>query len=147
MAYDFCKITICGRLATDPRRSEVSGKTVLNCRVAASVGFGDKQSTNFVSFSLWDKIADAMADKLRKGDRVLIHGDLETEEYETKGEKRTGLKLRFTEQFLLLEDTRERGDTGERGRDDGRNEFGGREDFNPPRGQQSSGRGGFPGRR
>ncbi len=154
MAYDFCKLTMCGRLVADPRRGEVNGKTVLNCRMAASVGFGDNAQSTFVSFALWDKLADAVADKLSKGDRVLIHGDLVTREYTVKDEKRTDLELRYTDSFCLLEDTRGREDTGERpqwgqqsrGRGgpndwpDQRND-----DFRPP-GQGRSG-GGFPGRR
>jgi len=138
MAYDFCKLTMLGRLVADPRRGEAAGKTVLNCRMAATVGFGDKESSTFVSFAIWDKLAEAMADKLSKGSRVLVHGDLSTREYETKGEKRTDLEFRFVDSFTLC-------DSAPGG---GRKDWPDQkpDDFDPPRGRTGE-RSGFPGRR
>ncbi len=143
MAYDLCKVSIIGRLVADPRMGEANQKTTCNCRVAATVGFGDNQQSSFVSFTLWDKLADAVGPKLQKGDKVYVSGDLVLKEYETNGEKRSSMKIRFVDDFILLTDTRDRPDTGERPKGDGR-EFGARDEFNPPRGGQQRGGGASP---
>lgn len=128
--FSKCKVSIIGRLCTDPQMGEAAGKTVCRCRVAADVGFGDKKEGQFINFTLWDKLAEAVGPKLQKGDRVAVDGDLVLDKYEGKNGSGATLQVKYVDSFILLEDTRERPDTGERPRD-GR-DFGGREDFNPP---------------
>lgn len=142
--FSKCKVSVIGRLTGDPRTGEANGKYYANCRVAADVGFGEKKTSSFINFTLWDKLAEAVGPKLQKGDKVAVDGDLILEEYEGKDGKKSSLQIRFVDTFILLEDTRDRADTGERPRGRDGSEFGKSDEFNPPResGGSPFGRGG-----
>ena len=80
------------RLTTDPqvRKTKGSGKSVLSFQGAINRG-KDKNGSeraDFPSFIAWEKRAEAIAQYTKKGDRLLVEGDLTTRTYEKDGEKR-----------------------------------------------------------
>lgn len=83
-------VSIIGRLGQDPElRYTPSGHAVINLRVAINEQFGDKQQTTWLTVVVWDKLAEACAEYLRKGSRIAVLGRLSSRTYETNGHKRS----------------------------------------------------------
>ena len=100
-------LTIVGTIVADPEtRFTPSGAGVTNFRVAVNARKFDKQSNEFKkqppkfwACNAWNqgsmKLAENVADQLKKGDGVVVYGELVTREYETKeGEKRSVDEIR-----------------------------------------------------
>lgn len=101
-------VTIIGRLTGDPElRFTPSGTGVANFTVAANARFFDKQSnewknkpTTFWRCAAWNqgdrqRLGENVCDALKKGDSVIVRGEIECREYETReGEKRTVMEIR-----------------------------------------------------
>lgn len=100
------QLTITGRLAADPEvRFSPSGDAVASGRVADTPRHKNRQTgewedgeTLWLSFSLWGKKAEALADAAKKGDLVLVTGTLTQRTFEGKhGEQRTVIEVKATE--------------------------------------------------
>lgn len=101
-------ITIIGRLTNDAElRYTPSGAGVANFTVAANARFFDKQSnewknkpTIFWRCAAWNqgekqRLAENVCDALKKGDSVIVRGEVESREYTTKeGESRSVIEVR-----------------------------------------------------
>lgn len=99
-------VTVKGRLTADPdTRFTQSGAAVSNFTVAVNARKLNRQSnewedkpTKFWRCNAWSqgKLARAenIADTLKKGDSVIVYGELETREYEKDGQKRTADEIR-----------------------------------------------------
>lgn len=99
-------VTLLGRLTSDPElRFTPSGSSVANFTVAVNARKFNKQSneweskpTKFWRCEAWNQGRQALADNasevLRKGDSVLVYGELETREYTKDGEKRSADQVR-----------------------------------------------------
>lgn len=100
-------LTVRGRLTADPElRFTPSGSAVTNFAVAVQASKFDKntnewkdQPTKFWRCAAWNQgkltRAENIANMLKKGDNVIVYGELTTREYETReGEKRTADEIR-----------------------------------------------------
>ncbi len=105
-------ITTSGKALDDAQlRFTASGKASASVRLV--IGHRKKvgdtwtdSGATFLDVQAWDKLAENMAESVRKGDRVIVTGRLVTEEWTTKdGDKRTtqrvtaddiGLSMRWT---------------------------------------------------
>lgn len=100
-------LTVRGRLTSDPEmRFTPSGAGVANFTVAVNARKFDKQTNEwkdkeakFWRCTAWNQgkltLAENVAEGLKKGDAVLVYGEVETRSYETKeGEKRTVDEIR-----------------------------------------------------
>lgn len=88
---DLNKVMIIGRLGADPDLKYMpSGKGVANIRVATSERWKDRQTgdtkerTEWHSVVAYDKLAEIMAEYLRKGSQVYIEGKLQTRKWQDK---------------------------------------------------------------
>ena len=106
------QITTIGNLTSDPDlRFTPSGKAVATVRIAVNhrIRQGEEWvdgEPSFYDVTLWEKLAENAAESLRKGDRVLVTGQVHTEAWtDSDGAKRTkqviidpeiGASLRFT---------------------------------------------------
>lgn len=92
-------ITVVGNIATDPElRFTPAGKAVCGFTVASTPRNKDGDNwvdgtTTWLRCSVWDKVAENVAESLEKGMRVIVQGRLSTREFEHNGEKRTSLEL------------------------------------------------------
>lgn len=94
MALPF--IVVNGRLTEDVQVKQINNDTVLNYRVAANSRRKDEATgewvdaaSTYLDGSIWGKAAEN-AKSFKKGDAVIITGELKQRSYETKeGEKRT----------------------------------------------------------
>jgi len=105
-------ITTTGNRTHDPElRSTPSGKAVVTVRIAVNhrVRRGDEWvngEPTFYEMPLWEQVAQYTAESLRRGDRVLVAGQVHTEAWtDSAGATRTkqviadaeiGASLRFT---------------------------------------------------
>lgn len=99
-------LTVRGRLTADPElRFTQSGTGVTNFTVAVNASKFDKtsnqwvdQPTKFWRCSAWNQgkltRAENIANLLKKGDNVIVYGELTTREYEKDNEKRTAEEIR-----------------------------------------------------
>lgn len=114
--YNHC--TFVGNLGKDAeKRSLPGGDSVISFSVGANETWKDKdgekrERCEWVNCSLFGKRADALAQYLTKGTRVLVEGKLRTDKYEKDGETRYATKLIVSDVVLL-------GGGGGRGDDDG----------------------------
>ena len=106
------KVLLVGRLVKDPelRTIEVNGRKVCNFTLAVSRGFinsnGEKEA-DFIPIVVWGKIAENVAEYMKKGRLVSVTGRLQIRSFETK----EGIKKYITEvvgeQVLFLDSKKE----------------------------------------
>jgi single-strand DNA-binding protein len=99
-------LTVVGNLTADPElRFTQSGAAVASFTVASTPRYFDK-STNewkdgdalFMRCNVWRVMAENATESFRKGDRVMVMGQLRQRSYETSdGEKRTVMELTVDE--------------------------------------------------
>ena len=94
-------VTIIGNLTDAPElRFTAQGKAVANFTVAESQRIKDADGTwkdgpsTFWRVSIWDTIAENLAESLNKGQRVIVVGEAKQRSFETNaGEKRTVIEV------------------------------------------------------
>lgn len=78
-------LTVSGNLGKDAEVRQAGGSSVAGFSVAMKSGYGDKQQTIWLDCSLWGKQAESgLIDYLKKGQFVVVSGELGTREYEGK---------------------------------------------------------------
>lgn len=104
-----------GNLVDDPEmRYTGNGTPVTKFRIGVRGGGRDKDDTLFIDVQCWDKLAESVADLMRKGSFVIVLGTLREDKWEDKesGQKRS--KTLVNAQLV------EFGPKGDRDRDDDR---------------------------
>ncbi len=94
-------ITVVGNLVEDPElRYTQSGIAMANVRIAANRRYRARNSddwqeeTTWFRGTVWREMAEQIAESLHKGDRVIVTGRLQTNEWEdNQGQKRSSLDL------------------------------------------------------
>src|SRR5690554_4547776 len=88
---DLNRVMLIGRLGADPEQRHMpNGKAVVNIRVATSETWKDRNSgerqerTEWHSIVAFDKLAEIIAEYLRKGSQVFIEGKLQTRKWQDK---------------------------------------------------------------
>jgi len=88
---DINKVTVCGRLGTDPEfRTFPNGKEVMNLNMATSDKWKDKQTGEWKEDTQWHRISIFDSWKigkmrhLRKGDQVYVEGKIVYRSWETQ---------------------------------------------------------------
>lgn len=95
--------TVVGTVITDPiKRETASGEEVMSFRMASNVRRRDRESgewvdggTLYLTVSCWRRLVQGVGASLMKGDPIIAHGELRTNEYRTRdGEPRSDLEMR-----------------------------------------------------
>ncbi len=103
------KVILLGNIGQDPQsRAMPSGKAVVNLRVATSKQWRDKQtgenkeSTEWHTVVMFDRLAEIAAEYLRKGSQVYIEGELRTRKWQDKeGQDRYSTEIVANEMQML----------------------------------------------
>jgi single-strand DNA-binding protein len=97
--------TFVGRLGKDGElRSTNSGDKVLSFSVAIESGYGDKKTTTWMECQFWGKRADAIAQYVRKGDRIGVSGEFSMRKFTANdGAERQIPSVRVNDVTLLGE--------------------------------------------
>jgi len=83
-----------GRLCADPELKYLeSGTTVTNFRLAVQRDYKNKETgkydADFINCTAFTKTAEFIANNIRKGNRIVVEGQLRTRNYDKEGEKRS----------------------------------------------------------
>lgn len=86
-------VVLIGRLAADPEpRYTVDGTAVTNFRIAVQRPFTNREGereADFLDVVCWRRLAETVAQNLRKGRLVAVHGRVQTRSWETQdGDRR-----------------------------------------------------------
>jgi single-strand DNA-binding protein len=106
-------ITFAGHLADAPElRFTPAGRAVARVRVAVNSRYQNSDgawvdgTTTWHTVQAWGALAEHLAESVRKGDRVLVHGRLEQRQYLSEtGETRTTWEVTAEEVGLSLRHT------------------------------------------
>jgi len=85
--------TVFGRLGDDPETRDAAGSTVCSLRVASSDGYGDRRTTTWLNINIWGKRGEWVAENMKKGERVLVTGQLHERKWGEEANQRA-LELR-----------------------------------------------------
>ena len=97
---NYNQIVILGHLTRDPETKTVGEHTVVSTGIAVNNGYGEKSRPCFVDLSAWNKTGAALA-KLKKGEAVMITGQLEMDQWEKDGKKNTKHKITVNQVTFL----------------------------------------------
>jgi len=101
-------VTIAGNLTKDPVfRQTNNGTPVVNFSVASNRRYRDskeqwQEDVCYVGVVAWNKLAESCRDKLKKGNAVLVEGELQSRTFKTeKGDSKTIVEIKARRiQFL-----------------------------------------------
>jgi single-strand DNA-binding protein len=101
--FNGATVTLAGYVATEPyyRTTNNKGTPLASMRVAWTSRFIDKETgewrdgnTSFIDVNCWRKLANNVAQSLRKGQPVVLTGRLQVREYEDRdGKRRTRVNI------------------------------------------------------
>ena len=96
-------ITVVGRLVSDPKRRTVGAQDVVKFRLASNArrraenGTWEPGDSLFVNVNCWGRLVTGVAATLKKGDAVIVVGNVYTSEYDDReGNRRASLEMRAT---------------------------------------------------
>ena len=95
------RVILMGRVGTDPESKDVNGKTMIRFRLATSnVQFNPQENryetigTDWHTIIMWGERAERASQSIKKGDLVLVEGQLRTREWTTQdGQKRVSVEV------------------------------------------------------
>jgi single-strand DNA-binding protein len=101
-------VTIAGNLTKDPIfRQTTNGTPVVNFSIASNRRYRDskdewQEDVCYVGIVAWNKLAESCRDKLKKGNAVLVEGELQSRTFKTeKGDSKTIVEIKARRiQFL-----------------------------------------------
>lgn len=83
------KIFLAGRIASDINlKSTQNGKSVTQFSIAETLRMGGTEKTQFHTIVAWEGRAETLSKYCRKGDQLIIEGNVRYREYEKDGQKR-----------------------------------------------------------
>jgi len=102
MANDLNKALFIGRLVRDPElRHAPSGLAMCTFTLACGWQTKDKKGTEFVRVVAYQKLAEIIAEYMKKGSQMFVSGRLNTREYEKDGIKRYSTEV-IADQMQML---------------------------------------------
>src|SRR4030095_2214483 len=112
-------VTIAGNLTKDPIfRQTTNGTPVVNFSVASNRRYRDskdewQEDVCYVGIVAWNKLAESCRDKLKKGNAVLVEGELQSRTFKTeKGDSKTIVEIKGR-RIQFLNKRANAGSTGE----------------------------------
>ena len=86
--------TFVGGLPRDAELRAVGDNKVCNFSLGSNVGFGDNKKTMWIECGVWGKRGEALNNNLKRGQQVIVSGELQIKEYTDKeGQTKTTLYL------------------------------------------------------
>lgn len=78
-------VNFTGNVAREPElKSTQGGTSYTRNAIAVMSGFGENRKTNFFNFTVWGKSAEAFCKYVKKGNRIGIECEAQTNEYTNK---------------------------------------------------------------
>ena len=83
--------TFVGSLTHDPEIKFLSNTSVVKFSVAVNRKRKDEEIVSFFDCEAWGSLAENAANCLKKGDRIIVTGELKQDRYEVEGKKRSAV--------------------------------------------------------
>ncbi len=110
MPNDLNACSFIGRLGDDPTtRYTAAGAPIVSISIACGWKSKDKEGTEWIPVTAFGKLAEIMAQYLRKGSQVYIQGRYTTDKYEKDGQTRYSTKV-VADRMQMLGGTDNRGE-------------------------------------
>lgn len=90
-----------GRIGRDAATRQAGSSDATSWPIAVDVGYGDNKTTLWIDCTLWGERGGKLAQYIRKGERIGVHGEVSLREYQKDGETKTTLALRVADVTLL----------------------------------------------
>jgi single-strand DNA-binding protein len=92
---NYNKLIIAANLGKEPElRYTPNGKAVCNISLPMETGYGENKQTLWIRCTAWDKQAETINQYLKKGDGIIVEGQLKPVNlYEKDGETRASLEM------------------------------------------------------
>lgn len=103
------RIQLMGRLGNDPETRQVNETSVTSFSLATTQKYKDKETTQWHRVTAWGKQGEVIAKYVKKGQRLLLEGRVEYQEYEKDGVKRQSTNI-VLESFHFIESSSNGGD-------------------------------------
>ena len=119
MAHTINRVELLGRVGADPELRQTNGGTaVVELRLATDRRSQNNESqTDWHTVVVWAKTAEAVANYVRRGDRVHVAGSLRQRSWQTdSGERRSKIEVHASE-VIFLDSRGERRNDQEEGGD------------------------------
>lgn len=101
------KAFLLGRLTKDPEiRYTPTGKVVCQFTLAVDRPFANQEGqkeADFINIILWGKSAEQFGNTVRKGQRILVEGRIQTRSYEAKDKTKRYITEVVAERFEYIE--------------------------------------------
>lgn len=91
-----------GRLGNDPETRQVNETSVTSFSLATTQKYKDKETTQWHRITAWGKQGEVISKYVKKGQRLLLEGRVEYQEYEKDGVKRQSTNI-VLESFHFIE--------------------------------------------
>lgn len=83
------KVILCGHLSRDPEvRIFENGTHLCNVTIAVNTGPKDNRKAHFIDCKLWGKTAEYIAERAKKGNALLVEGEINQESWKTEDDKK-----------------------------------------------------------
>jgi single-strand DNA-binding protein len=100
------KVTLYGRIGSDPETKDVNGTTLTKLSLATSERYKDKQGnkqerTEWHRLTLWGNVADIASKYVKKGDPLLVEGSIKYSSSGDGNDKKYYTDINVTNLFLM----------------------------------------------
>ena len=112
----YLQTIVIGNIGKDAELTTVGQNNTAKIRfsVAANVGYGDNERTEWVACEMWGDRAASLAPHLTKGKRVIVTGERQTQQWEQDGEQHSRGVVKVNEvQFRSLNVVQAAGNLGQ----------------------------------
>lgn len=87
------QVNLLGRMATDPEMKTTASGVMLTDFTLAVPRRRNEEGADFIRVTAFGKTAEVVCNHVKKGQRVLITGRIDTSQYEKDGKKVTSVKV------------------------------------------------------
>lgn len=107
MSNDLNQCQFIGRLGQDPEiKSSAGGDVIASFSIACGSSWKDKQGvkqerTEWVNCSAFGKLAEIIAEYVKKGSQIYVSGKIKTDKYEKDGQTRHSTKIVVNDMQML----------------------------------------------
>lgn len=98
----YAQAVVVGNLVKDPEvRQTGGGRTVVNFSMAVNTSRGSEEQVSYFDVTAWEGLGDTIAQHKKKGDAILVQGNLRQERWESNGQNRSKVAITAREVTFL----------------------------------------------
>ena len=101
------KIILSGNLTRDPELKQTSGSGITYCSFSIAVNRweGNKKVADFYNVTAWRNVGESIHKNFKKGDKILIFGEISLRKDEKNGEKKLYIDITANDYEIIKRKT------------------------------------------